>query len=88
MPVPSPAPIIHLTPRQLDNLAEKIASKLADKMLSAQDEMISLEQLIKETGLSRSFIYSNADILGGVKVAGKWRFSRRNVEAVLRSGVA
>lgn len=86
--MPLPNQIINLTPRQLDILAEKVAAKLAETMLTAKDEMISVDQLIKETGLSRSFIYSNSDILGGVKVAGKWRFSRRNVEAVLKSGVA
>lgn len=72
----------NLSPRQLDILAEKIA----EKMLEAQDEMLSLERLHKEKGFSKSYIYHNTDILGGVKAGGKWFFSRRNIEALIRSG--
>ena len=71
-----------LAPRQLDALATKIA----EKILAEQDEMWSLERLRKEKGFSKSFIYKNADILGGVKAAGKWFFSRRNIEALIRRG--
>lgn len=70
------------SPRQLELLAQK----LAEKLLEAQDEMWPLERLHKEKGFSKSYIYHNADILGGVKAGGKWFFSKRNIEALIRSG--
>lgn len=71
-----------ITTRQLEQLAEKVAEKL----LAAQDEMWPLERLSREKGFSKSWIYHNCDILGGVKAGGKWFFSRNNVEAMIRSG--
>lgn len=71
-----------ITARQLEQLAEKVAEKL----LAAQDEMWPLERLSREKGFSKSWIYHNCDILGGVKAGGKWFFSRNNVEAMIRSG--
>ena len=71
-----------LTSKQINALAEKVAEKL----LAAQDEMWPLERLSREKGFSKSWIYHNCDILGGVKVGGKWFFSRNNVEAMIRSG--
>lgn len=73
---------MNLSPKQL----ETIALKVAEKLIEAQDEMWPLERLHKEKGLSKSFIYHNTDILGGVKAGGKWFFSKRNIEALLRSG--
>lgn len=75
---PSPA----LTPRQI----EAIAQKIAEIVIASQDEMWSIERLHKEKGFSKSFIYHNVDILGGVKTGGKWFFSRRNVENLIRNG--
>lgn len=71
-----------ISPRQLEQLAEKVA----EKVLAAQDEMWPLAKLCKEKGFSKSFVYHNCDILGGVKAGGKWFFSRNNVEAMIRSG--
>lgn len=71
-----------LTARQI----EQIAGKVAEMIIASQDEMWSIERLHKEKGFSKSFIYHNADILGGVKTAGKWFFSRRNIETLIRNG--
>lgn len=71
-----------ISPRQLERLAEIIAGKL----LEAQDEMWPLERLSREKGFSKTFIYHNTDVLGGVKAGGKWFFSRNNIEAMIRSG--
>lgn len=75
-----PAPT--LTPGQI----ESIARKIAEIVIASQDEMWTLERLHKEKGFSKSFIYHNIDILGGVKNAGKWFFSRRNIETLIRNG--
>jgi hypothetical protein len=72
----------NLSPKQLELIAQKVAEKLAE----AQDEMWSLERLHKEKGFSKSYIYHNADTLGGVKAGGKWFFSKRNIETLIRSG--
>lgn len=72
----------NIPPRQL----EIIAQKVAERLMEAQDEMWSLERLHKEKGFSKSYIYHNTDILGGVKAGGKWFFSRRNIEALIKSG--
>ena len=71
-----------LSDRQLNFLAEKIARKIID----ANDEMWPLEKLAEEKGFSKSFIYKNAETLGGVKAGGKWFFSRQNVESLIRNG--
>lgn len=73
---------VAITAHQLEKLAEKVAEKL----LAAQDEMWPLERLSQEKGFSKSWIYHNCDILGGVKAGGKWFFSRNNIEAMIRSG--
>jgi hypothetical protein len=72
-----------LNQRQLDILADKIAEKL----IAQRDEMIPLEKLAEEKGFSKSFIYKNTDILGGVKSAGKWFFSRNNIENLIRNSL-
>lgn len=71
-----------LTPRQLEALADKVAARVT----AAMDEMWPLERLHQEKGWSKSFIYKNWDILGGVKAGGKLFFSRNNIEALIRSG--
>lgn len=71
-----------ISPGVLDRIAEQVAEKL----LAAQDEMWPLARLCKEKGFSESFVYHNADVLGGVKAGGKWFFSRNNIEALIRSG--
>ncbi|MDE6453375.1 MAG: hypothetical protein K2L27_04135 [Muribaculaceae bacterium] len=72
----------NFSPKQL----EIIAHKVAEKLMESQDEMWPLERLHKEKGFSKSYIYHNADILGGVKAGGKWFFSKRNIEALIKSG--
>lgn len=72
----------NLSPKQLELIAQKVAEKLAE----VQDEMWSLERLHKEKGFSKSYIYHNTDTLGGVKAGGKWFFSKRNIETLIRSG--
>ncbi len=70
----------------LNRVAEQMVEKVAEKLLAAQDEMWPLARLCKEKGFSESFVYHNADVLGGVKAGGKWFFSRNNIEALIRSG--
>ena len=73
-----------MTPQQLD----KLATAIARKMIDAQDEMIPLQRVAAEKGLSKSYLYHHAALLGGVKSLGKWFFSRQNIERILRSGTA
>lgn len=70
----------------LNRVAEQMVEKVAEKLLAAQDEMWPLAKLCEEKGFSKSFVYHNADVLGGVKAGGKWFFSRNNIEALIRSG--
>lgn len=73
---------ITLSPKQLDALAQKVAEKL----MEMQDEMWTLDRLCEEKGFSASYIYHNVDVFGGVKAGKKWFFSKRNIEALIRSG--
>lgn len=75
-----------ISPSVLDRIAEQMVEKVAEKLLAAQDEMWPLAKLCKEKGFSESFVYHNADVLGGVKAGGKWFFSKNNIEALIRSG--
>lgn len=76
-----------LTPYQLDRLAEKVAAKLSEKILAAQDEMLPLSRVAEEKGLSMSFLYHNWEQLGGMKSGGKIFISRRGLELYLRGEV-
>lgn len=71
-----------LTLRQLNALADMIAERL----IKAQDEMMPLEWLITEKGLSKSYVYHNVDKLGGVRLGKKLFFSKNGIEAILRNG--
>lgn len=71
-----------MTKHQIKALAQEVA----EIMLRETDEMKPLEWLVKEKHMSKSYIYHNTDILGGVKFGGKWYFSKRNIEALLRNG--
>lgn len=66
------------------NQIKALAKEVAEIMLREMDEMKPLEWLVEEKHMSRSYVYHNADILGGVKFGGKWYFSKMNIERLLR----
>lgn len=74
---------VRLTPTQF----KELVAEITERLIESQDEMWPLERLAAEKGFSKSYIYHNVDRLGGVKAGGKWFFSKRNIELLIREGL-
>lgn len=73
---------VKLSPRQLEQLADMIAERIADR----QDEILSLDAAAKETGFSKSYLYKHWGEMGGLKAGNKIVFSRKNMGMALKYG--
>ena len=70
----------------VDKLVPQVLEKVEELLVQERDEMVPLAQVAEEKGLSRSFLLKNWPTMGGVKTGSKIYFSRRELEAMLRSG--
>lgn len=59
---------IELTDRQLDQLAERIAAKLAALQAAPEPALLSAAQLAEKLGVSVGYVRAHADELGAVRI--------------------
>jgi len=78
-----------LTSAELTRIADRVAVRLGEQIESAVltmlDEWFTVESLAAYLNLSQSYIFKNADILGGIKLDKRWYFSRKNINELLRA---
>lgn len=77
-----------MTAREKREIARMTAEMVIERMHEEQDRMMPLTKVCEEYGWSKSFVYKNADRLGGVKTGGRLFFSRKNLEALIRNGMS
>ena len=69
-----------LTTREINAIADKVAERIR----TLHDDIIGVEEAMRQLGASKSWIYKHKELLGGKKVCGKLFFSRHNITLAVR----